>query len=288
MREMAKAKSKVSKTAETEPKVHDEWQVGEDDDLSIGDTNLTPEQRRLLGSVSRFLLNISERKLLPRALRAGYSEEEHGALWELHDVAAGRQKPLAKTLGADLDPVRKELLVEIDQFENLWFRRIPPIIERYVPEEHVEAFLSEFFKDLVQQPLGPGVLDSVSKLLDRVDGLANSSWPGAAQVLKILRKRNFTEENAASMRAKIKTLREKGGITAPVDDAKVQANALAQQLAAATELRKVWNDWSTMLRPIYNGNELLQLGLATRTGGGAGGSDEEEPIDEGSGNPSAN
>jgi len=82
--------------------------------------------------------------------------------------------------------------------------------------------------------------------------------------------------------------RIESGITAPLDDAKLQANAVAEQLAAATKLRKVWNDGSTMLRPIYNGNEPLQLGLATRTGGSSGGlDDEEDPENGGSGNPSS-
>src|SRR5512145_1729654 len=127
------------------------------------DESLSWEDRQLLGTVIRYLFTVVEPPFLRRALRAAYTKEEHDELWRLFDRAAGRAKSL-DLLEPDLDggPERQRVLLEVDGFENTWFPRADRIIRRLVPEDHVEHFLATFFKDLAQQPLGPGVLDSTS------------------------------------------------------------------------------------------------------------------------------
>jgi hypothetical protein len=57
---------------------------------------------------------------------------------------------------------RQRMLRDVDLFENAWFPRTRMIIRRVVPRARRDAFEAAFFKNLEQQPLGPGVILSVS------------------------------------------------------------------------------------------------------------------------------
>lgn len=256
-----KTASKPARTASAAPSTDiGNWDAPEFEG-EFTDASLSWEDRQLLGTVVKFLFTIVDARLLRRAVRAGYSQDEHGEMWRLVDQAAGRDKPL-DLLSADLanDPERQRLLVEIDEFENLWFPRADKIIRRLVPEAEVEGFLGAFFKDLKQQPLGPGVLDSTSTFLSRVDQLADSKLPGAADVLAKLRARGVTEAKVKEIRDKIASLR-KGVVKARTVDAAAASAAATKQAAALQQLRLAWNDWSTTLRPLYDIREQIQLGL---------------------------
>lgn len=230
----------------------------------IGGASMGWEDRRLLGRVARFLTTVVAPRFLRRAGRAGYSKGEHEELWGLFLRAAGRDQPLAYAFAAadvDSDGERAVLFGEVDAFENEWFPKARAIIERRVPAGSAERFLAAFFKDLVQQPLGPLVLDSVATFLDRVEALAASAEPGAAEVLRNLRARGLSADKVAEMRARI--ARARSGAPAP------QTNVSADEIRRAYEnqtealrlLRLAWNDWSTTLRPLYDAREGVQLGL---------------------------
>lgn len=256
-----KTASKPARTASAAPSTDiGNWDAPEFEG-EFTDASLSWEDRQLLGTTVRFLFTIVDGRYLRRAIRAGYTKEEHAELWQLLDRAAGRDKPLDMLSGEGTnDPERQRLLVEIDEFENQWFPRADKIIRRFVPEDSVEAFLAAFFKDLKQQPLGPAVLDSTSTFLSRVDQLATSKLPGAAQVLAQLRARTLTEGKAREIRDKIESLR-KGLVKARPVDAATAAAAAADQAAAVQQLRLAWADWSTTLRPLYDIREQVQLGL---------------------------
>ncbi|MFO0611407.1 MAG: hypothetical protein U0414_02380 [Polyangiaceae bacterium] len=199
----------------------------------------------------------------------------------LFDAAAGRDRALDDSLVDVEDVDRHHLLTEVDEFENLWFPRIDKIIRRRAAEGTGDAFVATFFRSLKQQPYGPGVLDSVSTLLTRVDELATSKLPGASEVLKNIRARGLTESKAKEIRSKIQQLRD--GLVRPSGrDETAAAEAEAKQAAGLRAVRLAWNDWSTTLRPLYDIREQIQLGLTDARGlaaapkengvaGGAGG-----------------
>lgn len=225
-------------------------------------TSLPWADRQLLGSVIRFLYTVVDPRFLRRAVRAGYTKGEHAEIWGLFDRAAGRERGLDEHAGTELesDPERKRLLAEVDDFENLWFPRVDKIIRRNAPEADAERFVATFFQDLAQQPLGPGVLDSVSTFLNRVDQLTSSKLPGAAKVLATLRTRGITDAKTSEIRDMIAKLRS-GTLRKSSADAAAAAKAAQAQTEAVRELRLAWGDWSTTLRPLFDIREQIQLGL---------------------------
>lgn len=243
-------------------------------DLSVFDELGTDElsgsalsyaDRQLLGRVGRFLAVIVVPRLLRRAVGAGYSREEHDELWKLYVSAAGRDQPLSFAFAAvegEGSNGQGKIIAELDAFENEWLPKARAIIERRVPQAHVDRFVQAFFTDLSQQPLGPAVIDSTSTFLDRVEALASSKEPGADVVLSTLRARGLSDAKIASIRGLIAKSRR--GQPAERKDVDVEAwqEARDRQTQALRELRLAWIDWGTTLRPVYSVPEQIQLGLS--------------------------
>jgi hypothetical protein len=136
---------------------------------SLATTNLSSVDLMFLQRVVRFLVNVLDPAYADKARREGYSSKEHALGWQIWRTAAGETRPFEHWLrgqdvsdGTDGDGTdQRRLLQEIDDFENTWFPRTRAIIRRVVPQDRRERFAAAFFKDLVQQPLGPAVVGSV-------------------------------------------------------------------------------------------------------------------------------
>jgi len=240
--------------------------------LEFTATTLTKLDQSLLRRTMRFLVNILEPGLADRARREGYSRKEHALGWQLWRTAAGETRPFEHWLreqqlveGADLgNEEQRRRLQEIDEFENIWFPRTRAIIRRVVSKERRDAFAAAFFKDLVQQPLGPSVVGSVGTYLTRLAGLEASTDPDAKTVRATLRSRGLTD---GKLTAVVRLIEEtKAGAkeskepSPPVSAADLEKARLAQ-LDALEALRDWWNDWGVTLRPRYGLREQLKLGL---------------------------
>jgi hypothetical protein len=255
----------------------------------ITPTVLGSEDWAFLQKVSTFLFHIQT--YAGRAKLHGYTDEEHELGKSLHAKASGRDRPLSHWIAEEKhagQPVQftaeqMRLLQEIDAFENTWFPRIRGILQRAIPEESLAAFVGAFFKDLSQQPLGPGVLDSVSALLDRFESLAKSQEPGAKEAFALGTRRGLTKGKIAQVRLLIEMARK--GMPDALPKATISAAELAkakeEQLAAVRMLRRWYNDWAATFRTVFGPRVLIRLGLATmkRSQKDAGGNEEE---DEGS------
>lgn len=258
-------------------------------DPNVEITTVTRTQRRMLGRVMRFLVSIQTHDYVRRARRVGYSEAEHREGWGLWRRAAGEDRPLdhyftEQQLGGGADyAALLPALQEIDTFENTWFPRTRAIIRRVVPAARRAEFAAAFFHDLEQQPLGPGVIGSVSKYLVRVDSLATTALPGAKEVRETLARRGLTEMAVGRMREVILALMGPPSVQAPmaVSPADIE-RAQRAQLEAFEGLRDWFNDWATMLRSVFSLRDRIQLGLTIMKRRGAAGEEviEEEGEDE--------
>ena len=121
------------------------------------------------------------------------SEQREG--WRLWRVTAGEDRPFEQFLteqqvcgGSD----HVLILQQIDHFDNTWFPRTRAIIRRAIPADQREQFASAFFQNLEQQPLGPGVVGSVSTFIARVEGLSKAADPAAKAVRDMLARRGLT------------------------------------------------------------------------------------------------
>jgi hypothetical protein len=240
--------------------------------LEFTATTLTKSDQSLLRRTMRFLVNILEPGLADRARREGYSRQEHALGWQLWRTAAGETRPFEHWLreqqlveGIDLDNgEQRRRLQEIDEFENTWFPRTRAIIRRVVGKERRDAFAAAFFKDLVQQPLGPAVVGSVGTYLTRLAGLEASTDPDAKAVRATLRSRGLTEGKLAAIARLLEETKARANDrkepSPPVSAADLEKARLAQ-LEALAALRDWWNDWGVTLRPRYGMREQLKLGL---------------------------
>lgn len=231
-------------------------------------TILTKPDQSLLRRTMRFLVNILEPGLAERAWREGYSREEHALGWQLWRSAAGETRPFDQWLreqqlaeGLDLDhEEQRRRLQEIDEFENTWFPRTRAIIRRVVDKERRDAFAAAFFKDLVQQPLGPTVVGSVGTYLTRLAGLESSTDPDAKVVWATLRSRGLTNRKLAAVARLIQEAKGGKGPSPTLSMTDLE-KARREQMDALESLRDWWNDWSVTLRPRYGVREQLKLGL---------------------------
>jgi hypothetical protein len=259
-------------------------------------TALGKSDQALLRRTMRFLVNVVEPGLADRARREGYSREEHQLGWQLWRTAAGETRSFEHWLceqqlvdGIDVGSVeQRRRLQEIDEFENTWFPRTRTIIRRVVSKERRDAFSAAFFKDLVQQPLGPAVVGSVGTYLTRLAGLETSTDPNAKAVRATLRSRGLTDGKVAAVAQLLEET--KAGATGskepspPVSAAELEKARLAQ-LDALDALRDWWNDWGVTLRSRYGLREQLKLGLTLgKKRGPSSGDDElddegDEPTD---------
>jgi hypothetical protein len=236
---------------------------------------LTPKETRRLLRISRFLLMIRDPALFLVALAHGYTPAEHEEGWALFRRASGEGQAMrvATQGAAPRSLFLDQELQALDAFENLWFPRVRAVIERVVPSEHRATFLATFFRDLTQQPLGPGVILSVRGLVERLAALPTSGLPGAAAVRDTLRTRGLTDDVLAAMRARVAALETIPALPAtPAAPVAAEGDAAPDHAArrAAYEALSAWfNDWGTTLRSVYNKRELVQLGLRVPTRKGA-------------------
>lgn len=242
---------------------------------------LTPKETRRLLRISRFLLMVRDPSLFAAALAHGYTPAEHEEGWGLFRRASGEGQAMrvAPQGAAPRSLFLDQELQALDAFENLWFPRVRAVIERVVPSEHRATFLATFFRDLTQQPLGPGVILSVRGLVERLAALPTSGLPGAAAVRDTLRTRGLTDDVLAAMRARVAALETIPALPAtPAAPVAADSDAAPDHAArrAAYEALSAWfNDWGTTLRSVYNKRELVQLGLRVPTRKGAVSEEDE-------------
>jgi hypothetical protein len=135
-----------------------------------------------------------------------------------------------------------------------------------------------FFKDLVQQPLGPAVVGSVSTYVARIEGLDASDEGDAKVVREMLRSRGLTAGRIEAIKELLKDA-QAGGKAGK----KVQATASAAELAKARTaqleavggLRDWFNDWGTTLRSRFGARDQVRLGLMVPQAGGAAAAEDE-------------
>jgi hypothetical protein len=281
----AGAKAASKKRAPKPALAPDPTPVLEEDDV-VEASSISARDQRFLGRVMRFLVAIQTPAFLVRAKREGYTAEEHAEGWALWRKAAGETRPLDHwfaeqgAAAAQGNGETQAILQEIDAFENRWFPRTRNIIRRVVPRDQRDAFVAAFFKDLEQQPLGPGVVGSVSTYLGRVADLETSKAPGAKKVHATLRARGLSADRTARVQTLIASV---GGANAehakPAVSAAQIAAAQAAQAEALEDLRDWFNDWGTTLRDVFGARDQIRLGLAVPKHGTAAEA-EDAPADE--------
>jgi hypothetical protein len=244
---------------------------------------LGAKERRFLVRVSRFLVGMQTPARVKAARREGYTSKEHELGWSLYAKAAGRGRSLEHYLeeieASDDTPASAEQmrrLRELDAFENQWFPRTRALIRRVVPRDERDRFAEAFFRNLEQQPLGPGVVNSVATFLARVDELRSSKLKGAADLHKTFVSRGLTEGKVAQIRQLLEQVRASDVAAPSATDPRARLKAQREQGEAYDDLRDWFNDWATTLRQVLPTRDLIKLGLVTLNRAGKAVPDESE------------
>ena len=235
--------------------------------------SLSAAERRFITQAQRLLVSLGAPRIARQATTLGYDADEHAEGWRLLHLSSGQQRSFAHLLAVanavnleDTGSVQDRYQA-LDTFENRWFPRTRNAIRRFVDAGHVAEVEATFFKDLQQQPLGPSVVGSVSRFLERIDGLAQSDAPGAAEALASLRKKGLTAEVIDETRAQVS---EAASLDPAGPDADLVAAVQAENAAQAealTGLRLWFNDWAEVFREAFGYHDLVRLGLIVRRGG---------------------
>lgn len=247
------------------------------DDVLAGIKDLTSphdaEGREFLGRSYRFLLNVTEPRIVGRMLPLGYDDAEHAEGLQLHAVASGQSRPLRDFASQwDLAVLQSggavaEAIKEVDAFENAWFPRVRAAIARHLDPKDAERLAGIFFKDMAQQPEGPQVLASVEKFVTRWADLKASQEKGAAQVVKSLEKAGLTAEAVAAISARIEKARKLAPVPAGAVPAEQQRAAAEAQLNAFQKLKGWYAYWAELARGSLPYLDLVRLGLRANKGG---------------------
>ena len=234
-------------------------------------TTLSSDDWAFLEKVNTFLFHIHAHAA--RARLHGYDDEENELGKHLMEKAAGRDRPLSHWMAeathagqsGQFSAEQTRLLQEIDTFENDWFPILRNILQRAIPEEAQELFLAAFFKDLTQQPFGPGVLDSVPTLVDRFEELAKSDAPGAREAHTLGTKRGLTAKKIEHIRGLVVSARKAMPSSAPASSITPEQLAAAkkEQLAALQKLKRWYNDFATTFRGVFGTRVQIRLGLTS-------------------------
>ncbi len=226
------------------------------------------DEHRKLAQIQRFLTNVADPVIVRRAALHGYDDQEHAQGWSLYGQATGMDRALSFFVSAkeqtevSADDFTKSLLRVIDQFENKWFPRAESVLKRYIDATQHPTFNAAFFEDLVQQPEGPLVVDSASKLLDRMEALESSAVSGAREAFGSLVKRGLTVEVRNTIRAQLESARKLRPASSPTAATTVDLAEAAQNQRAAYEKLVSWHqDWATTFRQELDHHSLLRLGL---------------------------
>lgn len=234
-------------------------------------TTLSSDDWAFLEKVNTFLFHIQAHAA--RARLHGYDDEENELGKRLMEKAAGRDRPLSHWMAegthagqpGQFNAEQTRLLQEIDSFENFWFPSIRNILQRAIPEEDQELFLAAFFKDLTQQPFGPGVLDSVPTLMARFEELAKNKAPGAKEAHRLGTKRGLTTKKIEQVRGLVASARKAMPDSAPSSSITPEQLAAAkkEQLAALQKLKRWYNDFATTFRGVFGTRVQIRLGLTS-------------------------
>ncbi|MCU0692989.1 MAG: hypothetical protein MUF54_16455 [Polyangiaceae bacterium] len=235
----------------------------------------TPYERGRIGVFRDFLAEFISPDIAPRAAGVGYDVAEHQEAWRQMDIVEGRELTLDDALGVaqrtvvlEASPTVKVHLRFLDQEEDRWFDRYRKAIPRFITREHLADFETAFWQDNSQQPEGPGVLDSMTKLCDRHVALATNDTPGAKDLHAAMDRRGFNAVLIADVRQRIKQCR----VEMPVQPAPLVDEARLLEIArkrreAYEWLNNFFIDWATTLRTELTYHQAVRLGITQVKGG---------------------
>lgn len=238
---------------------------------------LDADGRSLLESVARLLMRIQQPTLMARAQLEGYTTEEHQVGWRAFVEAAGGNTTVElnvasgvmQSADALVTQRRNSILQQLDGMENTWFPRLRAIIRRVLADDpSAAAFEAAFFAEMEQQPLGPGVIASMAKFVNRIRSLDTTPGSPGARVRAVLNERGLTDERLAEVSAMVEELQafDAGAVNVGQPTAAEVAAINARRAAAFAKVERWYQDWATTFRTVFSTREQLQLGLTDLKG----------------------
>jgi hypothetical protein len=238
---------------------------------------LDADGRSLLESVARLLMRIQQPTLMARAQLEGYTTEEHQVGWRAFVEAAGGNTTVElnvasgvmQSADALVTQRRNSILQQLDGMENTWFPRLRAIIRRVLADDpSAAAFEAAFFEEMEQQPLGPGVIASMAKFVNRIRSLDTTPGSPGARVRAVLNERGLTDERLAEVSAMVEELQafDAGAVNVGQPTAAEVAATNARRAAAFAKVERWYQDWATTFRTVFSTREQLQLGLTDLKG----------------------
>ena len=203
------------------------------------------------------LMGLRNPRIFATMAQRGFDKEMLKEGWKLFTDAAGYKMDSDVSYDPLAPNEAKEMLSELDQWENTWYPVVDVTLEKRHPDVH------EIVMKNLSQTEGNELLVSVKTLLDRLDEIA--SKPEGQEALAMLEKRGFTDEVRSRANALLEQLQSTGGVGDALN------NDFFEQRDKSVE--KMWNwylEWSTIARTLINrGDILIRMGLREVDYGGS-------------------
>lgn len=211
------------------------------------------KQHTKIERVVRFLLSFNRADVATRMALRGFSAEDRKEGFKLLDKAVGRDL----ALNLELETPDKNLVAEIDAWENIWFDVADAALARSYPEVHAKVL------DRLAKTSGPMVILNVKVLLDRLEQLENSGDPSDAAALALLAKRGLDHKQ----RQRAADLIEQARSGLPDTDGPDTVEEQEVDLDEAVAQMWAWYlDWAKTARTVIRSKRLrIVMGLSTAT-----------------------
>lgn len=194
----------------------------------------------------------------------GYTDDDHREGWRLLHEAAGfstRSAEPGAALIAPLDESVRSAIVQVDALDEPLLRILRASLTRRFP-----AQATFVLKDL-EATTGTGAVVVVSKILDRLDALANDPKRADTRAddhkaLALVGQRGYSPARLTEIRALVTQAQSSPTAPTPPTTDPVDHGARVDALAA---LHAWWKEWSEIARAVIRRRDyLILLGLAQR------------------------
>ncbi len=217
----------------------------------------------------KLLFGLNNPRVAAKLEPFGYSGAVHQEGWGLLTIVSQHRLATDNEL-----PKNPQILVELDEFENLWFPLAKAMLDRKY------SGMSDALFGNLNRTAGQSVAISVTLFVRRLDAMDKGEEPFGEQgpeAREYLRSRGLTDEVVAAAQEHLDAVRDLR--TEPAPDSGPSA---AEALEAEEAMWKWYLEWSTIARTVIKDGHLLRsLGFKKRKGRNSSSDDIVETDDPG-------
>ena len=216
--------------------------------------------------VLRFLLSLNNPTVLGLLSTRGFQSQDRREGWELFMTAAGRDLDMDDIVKVAASP-NKQLIAEIDAWENVWFDVADAALSRKFP-----AVRERVFKNL-SKTSGAQVVVTVKTLINRLDELEAGQSREDKAAVKLLAERGLDKARRQKAADLLKAAEDGSVLEAPSPNP--ESEEMRRQ--AVDKMWAWYMDWAQTARTVVMAKRLrIAMGISKPTSHAKSGEENTE------------